>query len=1019
MGGMAGGFVFGRYHMRRLFCVAALSALMVGLVISLASPVQRTALADTGVEVTDKCRLSSDELRINVLVLLDASKSLVRTDPQNARRDGLEAAVRNLADLAESSPDVGIYVAVDTFATRYERRHGWLDAAGTKQALQGSYASITALPGAGVRTLTDYRQAMQGAAERFGSAEGSCNLLLWFTDGEHATWGTSSDVSEAEWEELRELCMSSDMAQLAEQGIWTLAVLLDSDSSPVSADPLRQLFGEGSTSCRHALNGDIRSDISAADLSNALGELTAEIVWESETQANTADDLPNEIDGPPAKEDYQPCSGGDATVERPCEYQFRLDDEIDSFRVFVDMTYLNQNINNPEAINMVLRAPSGQMSEPILSAGTAGTAEAIRYSPVLPFWFLSHRPYDSRWEIIGHQAASQLASETGWEWEGEWSLLFWGETPEAVSDARKVAAAFRDVNSVAPSADMSVSSEDLVGYIANFPQEYASAELRLRLDDSNANPVYPTRPYLRCRQQVQCDPLLVSAADEGRRFGVSEVYEEIFWWDSAAAGGNESARAAASDGGGPVVAVAVLEQEFFYGGADGYGPDGQQGQPLSWVRDIGQVELDLQGPIADAAEISGAKDKWEALQDDVKQLQSGQMALLAGGLELHEPPYDTDENRVVFRVRVEPGYFPSMVTLSDARLRSDGEQELAGMPRYDRAWLCSVSGTWDESSEPSQPADCGAIRMDLGLSEDSTVLVEMDFGIALDRDLQEFEQQMRSSIGYSGTWDEWSPPSEEWAELWEAIGSVASPQMESVQSLPFYVDLPTTGDKLSKFWPILFGLVGLAFLLRVLAAWRLRPWVPLSSPDYIVRYFNSSDEQLLDSVQVTEPGRELCMELNRRSASAQVGGVLLFSMWKPLLLGGPPRLAAKSSGSRCMGASGAMRTRRQARRNEGTGLGGHGLEDGWMVEISATGDRLIVWDLPNDEVEARERLLKAEGEANYQMEQLAAEASAQDSAAGPNVADATPKASGGTTAAGGAAVDPFGDTTRSDPFGDL
>ncbi|MCY4035829.1 MAG: hypothetical protein OXF64_00020 [bacterium] len=153
----------------------------------------------------------------------------------------LERTWSYLNELSEF--DFEINIGVDTFATGYTPHHRWQGAGAAQRDLIGRYDDITDLPTGGETTLTDYRQALSGAAWRFGQVpvEG-CNLVLWFTDGEHATDGTSRDVSPEEWNQLQDLCDSDAMELLSERGVWTQAVLL-TDGSP-SDNPLRLLFGE-------------------------------------------------------------------------------------------------------------------------------------------------------------------------------------------------------------------------------------------------------------------------------------------------------------------------------------------------------------------------------------------------------------------------------------------------------------------------------------------------------------------------------------------------------------------------------------------------------------------------------------------------------------------------------------------------------------------------------------------------------------------------------------------------------
>lgn len=917
----------------RLFKLAATALLAATAGLALVTATHESALADTGVEATDKCEISTEEGRINVLLLLDASRSLVRTDAGNARRDGLEAAVQNLANLARSSPEVAIFVAVDTFSANYNRQHGWQDAAGAPQALSGRYDSITALPGAVTRASTDYREAMRGASGRFRDAPTSgCNLLLWFTDGEHATEGTSADVSQREWEQLRSLCGSDEMDYLSERSVWSVGVLLSSGDSPVNSGPLEQLFGVGRSPCRYALDGDIRSDVGASSLRDALDELISEIVYEVETEAETEDDLPGEPDDLPPDDDYSVCSGGDGTAERPCEYSLSLNAGVDSFRVFVDMTFLGRGIGNPGSVNILLRSPSGKQSEPIVSTVLSDEPSTSQYQPVRPFWFLSRRPYDSRWEIIGHQAAEQIAADADWEWAGEWTLLFWGDTPPAAEDAAKVAAAFRAVTFDAPSASLSLSNEGkLIGFIENFPSEYQSVELRLKLTDAADSSVYPTRPYLTCELAV-CDPVPVS--DGEHRFEVPRLLDEILWWDSEQAGGDGLKLVEAVAENGPVSAVADLQQVFLYGGTSGYGRDGESGQPLGWSRDIGEIELDNLGAL-----MAGQRE-WEVLSDWVN---SGAQEALPFGLRLLPAPYDIEGDRVVFRVELRPGYFPGVITLEEVRPQIT--TGTASVPSYDQGWSCEIPGV---NGQPGgEPTTCGAIRVDLGLSDDAEVTVQMDFRIAPVEGLEEIARSPELTV----------PSEQDWNSLWGGIQQAAAPREQSVESTPFLVDLPTPVDKFREFLPMLLLLLALAALLRLVVAWKLRPWSPLRSPEYVDKPYRDA-EASIDGYEPLTDERKLCMDLTGSSVEGQMSSVVLFSRWKPLLLGRPPQVAARSSNGQCLGPQGSYATR----KGNQIGIIGEGLHDGWVLETRADESRLIVWDFESDD-EMATRLAEVEDTA--------------------------------------------------------
>lgn len=982
--------------MKRM-ALSALVVLLVGTGLLLVPALHETVGAETGVAVTDECELDADALRFNVLLLLDASLSLLRTDPQDSRRDGLEAVVNSLASLERTWSDLNdspefnfeINVAVDTFATRYTRHHGWQGAGDAQLALIGRYGEITDLPTDGETTLTDYRQALQGASQRFNQVPSTgCSLLLWFTDGEHATQGTSRDVSLAEWEELQVLCSSDAMELLAERSVWTQAVLL-TDGSPSDA-PLRLLFGDLFGNCPNALDGEI-SQLDAEGLESALSELIAEAVREVVCRQQTPDLLPGEEDACPSEEP-RPCTDdnsipGNGTEESPCEFRFSLPRNVESFRMSVDMTFLNRGIRNPDGVKMRLQAPSGRQSNPIFYAED----DSAGYQVVVPFWFLSRRLYESRWEIIGHQAAEQLAREVDWEWAGEWTMLFWGDTNNAAQDASKAAAAIKVITTDAPVADLSLNVDGhLVGFIQNFPQEYQSVELRLRMNDGTGTPVYPTRPHLVC-EQSPCNPVPVDS-ELGHRLEIPFIKDEILWWDTDEAGGDGQRLGAALEAHGSLEAVAVLDQEFLYGGADGFGSDGERGQPLRWRRDIGNIELSLGELLTDQAGVEDAKRRWELLKEAV-----GETASLPSVLEV-TGPNRVARSEVEYQVDTGPGLFAGLITLGGVSPRDEGQ--VLEFSTDARVWSCEVPGVWGQGSEA--PSGCPeSVVVDLELSEDATVDVKMAFDINLADGL---EESLLASVTYEGDFLSWAPPDDEWAAFWSSIEKSTSETFDKTVE----VDLPTTGDKLRKFLPILVALILMALLLRVFVAWWLRPWSPLASPEYLVKPLDGDPAGYPVSVAGSE--REICMALNRRSTSGQIGGLRLSSMWRPLLLGGPPRLAAKSFSGQCAGPQGSISNR----KGERVGLIGHGLDGGWALEISQIGDSLIVWDLPGDDLEAQSRLDEAQQAAWYLIEKLR-----EDSSEVNTSESADKKSAGQPDSPVGQASDPFaaGESERDrDPF---
>ncbi|MCY3851887.1 MAG: hypothetical protein OXF75_14075 [Acidimicrobiaceae bacterium] len=891
--------------------------------------------------------------------------------------------------MARNNRSVEIRVAVDAFSSGYARHHGWQEAEQSRQTLSGRYAGITALPSGIAGQFTDYRQALRGVAQRFGDAQpSSCNLFLWFTDGEHATEGTSSDVSEQEWEQLRQLCDSAHMAALDAKRVYTLAVLLSSPDAPINAGPLRHLFAEGDSRCRYALAGEIRSDVNAADLNEELDELINEVVYEVTVKDDTDHDLPGEPDVLPGDGDDDEfadvlpgdgddgrCSGGNGTPDSPCLLSFSLEQGHESFRAFVDMTFLEREIREPENINIRLRSPSGVESAPITADLTEST-DAI-YQPVRPFWFLARRPYDSRWEIIGHQAAEQLAKDSDWEWVGEWKLEFWGDTPEAADEAAKVAAVIRYIPVDAPVSEMSLNDEGkLIGFIENFPNDYNSVELNLEIHDVLGAALYPTRPELKC-ESSDCSPLSQSGPPE-HRFELANLRNEIIYYDSEPAGGDGLQLRLALGASGPLSAVARLDQEFFYGGTDGYGNDGERG-PLEWSRPIGRRTVD------GLEEAMSAAERWEDLID---WLNAGAPQALPSDLQLLPPPYSISGARVAFSVAVVPGRFPGMITLQDVRARF-GDAGASAL-EYDRRWSCEVPGTWGRGD--TEAFTCPVVRVDLGLSEDSDVTAALDFLVSAPEDLE-----ARARSEHSGM-----PSAEDWNRLWERVEQADRPSRHTLESDSFRIDLSTASDRVSEFLPILVFLAALASALRVLVAWRLRPWSKLDSAEIVVMTLpDDNGRQTLGS----SVHGAMCMDLTRRTAAADLGGTRLVSSWTPLLLGRRPKLVARSSRHGCVGSKG----HEIPRTGKPVGIIGPDLEEGWAVELDDAEHRLIIWDVPGDEPERSARLLAAVDEARARVEEL-------QQSGRPETA---PRESSRRPASGADHLtsDPFEAPEDSDPFG--
>ena len=113
----------------------------------------------------------------DVLILMDESRSLRRTDPERQRIRAVENLIKSLE--GEVSEELRVRVALASFGTDFEMRKGFTDL-----AQEGTGELIEEVRGFSEDDWnTDYVLALYGATTLDWSAE--CNRVVWYTDGEH------------------------------------------------------------------------------------------------------------------------------------------------------------------------------------------------------------------------------------------------------------------------------------------------------------------------------------------------------------------------------------------------------------------------------------------------------------------------------------------------------------------------------------------------------------------------------------------------------------------------------------------------------------------------------------------------------------------------------------------------------------------------------------------------------------------------------------------------------------------
>jgi hypothetical protein len=131
-----------------------------------------------------ECVASTQEL--DVLLLVDASGSLKRSDPTHQRVAAVRSVLESLAGLAEHPVDGRIpkvNVALSVFGVGFDPIFDWEPL--NYERVDELQERATALEVRNGEWDTDYFAAMSGAEQLFSKRTASCRALLWFTDGDY------------------------------------------------------------------------------------------------------------------------------------------------------------------------------------------------------------------------------------------------------------------------------------------------------------------------------------------------------------------------------------------------------------------------------------------------------------------------------------------------------------------------------------------------------------------------------------------------------------------------------------------------------------------------------------------------------------------------------------------------------------------------------------------------------------------------------------------------------------------
>lgn len=142
---------------------------------------------------------SRDQGQLTVMVLMDESGSLPRTDPQAQRVAAAQLALRTLAGLGTDS-DINVVVAIAGFAVDFDLVRDWTQL--DEDSLGGLLAEVDGFRDRTTGLDTDFAAAFMGARSEFAeqaarTSDVTCQLLLLFTDGDY-------DIEERDTDARRE-----------------------------------------------------------------------------------------------------------------------------------------------------------------------------------------------------------------------------------------------------------------------------------------------------------------------------------------------------------------------------------------------------------------------------------------------------------------------------------------------------------------------------------------------------------------------------------------------------------------------------------------------------------------------------------------------------------------------------------------------------------------------------------------------------------------------------------------------
>ncbi len=198
---------------------------------------------DNALKDVARCVESKDQL--NVLYLIDASKSLKNSDPDAQRAQILSQSIAGLVAIAQFKE---VRFALSTFGDRFTSPRQWREI--NEQNAQDEQGWVEKnIPTLNNEGGTDWLKALQNAKSKLDESpngKNSCKLIIWVTDG-----GIDLDSQVRDTQALQTICglnpktgigdpKNSVVDQIRASGIYLFGVLLNNANAIAAGDQATQ-----------------------------------------------------------------------------------------------------------------------------------------------------------------------------------------------------------------------------------------------------------------------------------------------------------------------------------------------------------------------------------------------------------------------------------------------------------------------------------------------------------------------------------------------------------------------------------------------------------------------------------------------------------------------------------------------------------------------------------------------------------------------------------------------------------